>query len=140
MQLMPMLEDSFAAFLDSEDGKEPSVPFHWFYHRFDSYQISPANLTKIYNDLLKQATEVGEGRSEHADKAPVGAACPHNMILTKRWIIVLPRRRGAITKEAGANAIGMLGLIAVATKDEINDWLRLGLTEVLRELGVPKDI
>ncbi|RFU29074.1 hypothetical protein B7463_g7257, partial [Scytalidium lignicola] len=140
MQLMPMLEDSFAAFLDSEGGKEPSVPYHWFYCRFESQHVTPSNLTKVYTDLLKQATKVGDNRSEHADSALPGAACPHNMILTKRWMLVLPRRRAVITKEAGVNAVGMLGVIAVATKEEINTWLRQGLTQALRELGVPKEI
>ena len=139
LQLMPEPENSFAAFLDSKDGEEPNnVPFQWFYHRLDTRHVTPANLTKVYNDLLKQATVVGEGRSEHAATMPRGAACPHNMVLTKRWMVLLPRRRAAINKEAGVNAIGMLGYIAVATKNEIDNWIRLGLTDSLRELGVPK--
>ena len=138
LQLMPMPEDSFAAFLNSKGGKEPSVPFQWFYRHFESQHLTPASLTKVYTDLLKQATEVGEGRSEHADTALPRAACPHNMILTNRWMLVIPRRRAAINKEAGVNAMGMLGLITVATKNEINNWVQLGLTEALREVGVPK--
>ncbi|KAH8807370.1 hypothetical protein F5884DRAFT_821113 [Xylogone sp. PMI_703] len=118
MQLMPMPEDSFTAFLDSESGKEP----------------------RIYAYLLKQASKVRDNQSEHADDASLGAGCPHNMILTKRWMLVLPRRRGAIAKEAEVNSIGMLGVIAVATKEGINTWLRQGLTQTLRELGVLKEI
>lgn len=44
----------------------------------------------------------------------------------------------AINKEAGVNAIGMLGYIAVATQKEIDNWIQLGLTDSLRELGVAK--
>jgi ATP adenylyltransferase len=40
------------------------------------------------------------------------------MILTTRWMVVLPRRWGAINKEAGVNSLGMLGVIAVATTKE----------------------
>ncbi|RFU24684.1 hypothetical protein B7463_g11653, partial [Scytalidium lignicola] len=138
MQLMPMPEDSFAAFLDSEDGKEPDIPFCWFYRRLESQHVTQANLTRIYTDLLKQATRVGKGLSQHAENTPPGAACPHNMILTKRWMIVLPRRRAGINKEAGANAMGMLGYIAVATQGEINKWVQLGPKEVLKQLGVFK--
>ncbi|TPX20296.1 hypothetical protein DIZ76_016184 [Coccidioides immitis] len=138
LQLMPMPEHSLAAFLDSEDGKEPNVPFQWFYHRLKSQHVTPPSLTTVYADLLRQATGVGEGRFEHAGNTQPGAACPHNMILTNRWMLVLPRRRGSINKEAGVNAMGTLGLIAVATKNEIDNWVRLGLTEALRELGVPK--
>ncbi|KAK7746568.1 hypothetical protein SLS62_009365 [Diatrype stigma] len=142
MQLIPTPKYSFASFLDAEEGKceqEPDVPFQWFYRRFGpEVDITPATLRKVYTDLLKQATEVGLGRSEHAASAPHGAACPHNVIFTRRWMIVLPRRRAGINKEAGANAIGMLGVIAVATRNEIDNWVRLGLTTTLRELGVPK--
>lgn len=49
---------------------------------------------------------------------PSGAVCPHNMILTTRWMGVLPRRWGAINKEAGVNSLGMLGVIAVAMTKE----------------------
>ena len=140
MQLMPMPGNSFAAFLDSEDGKEPSVPFHWFYRRFESQHVTPADLTEVYTNLLKEVTRVGKGRSQHADSAPPGAACPHNMILTNRWMIVLPRRQAGINKEAGANAMGMLGYIAVATQNEINNWVRLGLKETLSKLGVSREI
>lgn len=143
MQLMPMPKHSFASFLDSEDdsnGKEPAVPFHWFYHRFESHgqSTAPVDVTRVYADLLEQATRVGEGRSQHAADAAPGAACPHNMILTRRWMLVLPRRRAAVNKEAGANAIGMLGVIAVGTRKEMDHWVRLGLTEGLRQLGVAK--
>ncbi|KAM5463217.1 putative ATP adenylyltransferase [Microsporum audouinii] len=138
LQLMPMPGESFASFLDSKDDNEPNVPFQWFYHRFDSQNITTSSLITVYADLLRRATRVGAGRSEHAGYTQPGAACPHNMILTKRWMIVLPRRRACINKEAGVNALGMLGLIAVATKNEIDNWVRLGLTEALRELGVPR--
>ncbi|KAF2720993.1 hypothetical protein K431DRAFT_339036 [Polychaeton citri CBS 116435] len=138
MQLMPKPKTSFAAFLDTKAGEEPKIPFQWFHHRFGPHQMTPDDIIKIYNDLLEQATNVGDGRSEHAHRAPPGAACPHNMIITKQWMVVLPRRRGGINQKAGANALGMLGVIAVATRHEINNWLQLGPTDVLRELGVPK--
>ncbi|KAF7587797.1 hypothetical protein BBP40_006707 [Aspergillus hancockii] len=143
LQVMPLPANSFAAFLDSSEGREEEpetkVPFEWFYRRFEG-EVAPAALVGVYNDLLEEATKVGGGRGDHAASAPSGAVCPHNMILTKRWMVVLPRRRGAINKEAGVNSLGMLGVIAVATRTEINHWVRLGLTESLEELGVPKGI
>ncbi|KAK6823152.1 hypothetical protein RU639_005914 [Aspergillus parasiticus] len=141
LQVMPLPANSFAAFLDSPEGCEPKtkVPFEWFYRRFEG-KINPATLLGVYSDLLEQATKVGGGRGEHAASAPSGAVCPHNMILTKRWMVVLPRRRGAVNKEAGVNSLGMLGIIAVATTKEIDSWVSLGLTKSLAELGVPKGI
>ncbi|KAL6790937.1 ATP adenylyltransferase domain-containing protein [Trichoderma sp. SZMC 28012] len=140
MQLIPKPPHSFADFLDNEasSGSPPKVPFHWFYQRIDVANTDAKGLTEVYTNLLQQATAVGQGLAQHADSAPLGAACPHNFIMSKRWMIVIPRRRAGINKEAGANALGMLGVIAVATRAEIDNWIRLGLSESLRELGVPK--
>ncbi|KAJ5519178.1 ATP adenylyltransferase C-terminal [Penicillium expansum] len=134
LQVMPLPANSFAAFLDSPGEPETNVPFQWFYRRFED-NVTPAALFEIYKDLLEEATKVS---GDDAANAPPGAVCPHNVIFTTRWIIVLPRRRGAINKEAGVNSLGMLGVIAVATKKEIDTWVKLGLTESLAELGVPK--
>lgn len=139
MQLIPTPAHTFASFLDSEGGEEPSVPFRWFYRRLEPQHVTPADLGRVYNDLLAQATSVAEGLAEHADSAPPGAACPHNMVLTKRWMVVIPRRRAAVNKQAGANSMGMLGYIAIATRDEIDGWVRRGLVESLKVLGVPKE-
>jgi ATP adenylyltransferase/5',5'''-P-1,P-4-tetraphosphate phosphorylase II len=138
MQLIPKPKDSFASFLDGHVVKEPNVPLRWFYHHFGHSKPDVNDLVNVYSNLLKQATEVGEGRSEHADSSPPGAAVPHNFLLTQEWMIVLPRRRAAVNKEAGANAVGMMGVIAVATQNEIDNWIRLGPATTLAELGVPK--
>lgn len=140
MQLLPMPKDSFAAFLDQPDGKEPDVPFAWFYHRFEVHPLTATSVIMTYNDLLKHADRVGQGRAQNAHNAPPGAACPHNMILTKQWMIIIPRRRASVDGKLGANAMGMLGYIPTATKDEIDSWMRLGLKETLGQLGVPRDM
>ncbi|KAG5775491.1 hypothetical protein H9Q73_010833 [Fusarium xylarioides] len=49
-----------------------------------------------------------------------------------------PQAKSGCQQEAGANAIGMVGFIAVATQGEIDNWLRIGLATALAELGVPK--
>ncbi|RFN50203.1 hypothetical protein FIE12Z_5517 [Fusarium flagelliforme] len=138
MQLIPKPKDSFAAFLDEEDAEEPNMPFQWFYHRFGSANVTPEDLLDIYNELLQKATEVGAGLSENAKTLPRGAAIPHNMLVTKNWMAVLPRRRAAVNKEAGANALGMIGVIAVATQKEIDNWIEIGPAKALAELGVPE--
>ncbi|KAF5243108.1 hypothetical protein FAUST_3027 [Fusarium austroamericanum] len=138
MQLIPKPKDSFAAFLDTENGVEPDVPFQWFYHHFESPSLDSKELFGIYNKLLQKATEAGKDQSEHTDSLPAGAAIPHNMLVTNQWMIVLPRRQAAVNKKAGANSIGMMGVIAVATQEEIDNWIRIGPVEALKELGVPK--
>lgn len=139
LQVMPLLPNSFAAFLDSPGEPETNVPFEWFYRRFEG-EVAPSMLISIYNDLLEEATRVAGGCGDHSASAASGAVCPHNMILSKRWMIVVPRRRGAVNKEAGVNSLSMLGVVAVTTTKEIDDWVRLGSTESLAEMGVPKGI
>ncbi|CAG8900569.1 unnamed protein product [Penicillium egyptiacum] len=136
LQVMPLPANSFAAFLHSPEEPETKVPFQWFYRRFESH-VTPAALFGTYKDLLEEASKVA---GDNTTDAPPGAVCPHNVIFTKRRMIVLPRRQGAINKEAGVNSLGILGVIAVATTKEIDNWVRLGLTESLAELGVSKEI
>ncbi|KAL1306340.1 hypothetical protein AAFC00_005055 [Neodothiora populina] len=138
MQLIPKPAKSFAAFLDADNAREPDVPFQWFYHRFDSAPITSIYLSTVYSDLVEQATRASESFRVYTDITSPAAACPHNMILSKRWMIVISRRQAAINKEAGANALGMLGVIAVATDNEVQNWVRLGLTNSLSQLGVPR--
>ncbi|KAE8418063.1 ATP adenylyltransferase-domain-containing protein [Aspergillus pseudocaelatus] len=138
VQLIPTPPKLFASFLDSKDSQPPRVPFECFYRRLNPHDPTPERWLEIYNHLLEQSTNKGRGLSENFGKAPPDAACPHNFILTKRWMVVFPRQRAAINKEAGVNAIGMLGHIVVATQNEIDDWIRLGPTNALRELGVAK--
>lgn len=141
MQLMPMPKDSFAAFLDRAEGEEPApgVPFAWFWRRFGAEGLTPAIAVSVYKVLLKAADKVGRGLGQSASSMPVGAACPHNVIITKRWMVVIPRRRAGLSKATGANAMGMLGYIAVANRSEIDTWGRLGLKDTLGQLGVPNE-
>jgi ATP adenylyltransferase len=91
LQLIPTPPNLFASFLDSKYGKPPRVPFEWFYRRLNPHDSTPERLLDIYNDLLEQSTKKGMGLSENFGTAPPNAACPHNFILTKRWMVVLPR-------------------------------------------------
>ncbi|KAJ6787505.1 hypothetical protein PWT90_02268 [Aphanocladium album] len=139
MQLMPLPADSFASFLDSADGAEPNVPFQWFYQRFSESSSTTADeVVEIYQKLLEQAAAaIGTCQELETDKFP-SAACSHNVILTTRWIVVIPRRRPSVRGESGANAMGMLGYIAVSSQSDIDKWMDQGLSNLLRQLGVPK--
>lgn len=141
MQLMPMPTKGFAEFLETKDAKETPVPFKWFHQRFDTAKaaVTSTDVVNAYNTLLEQASAAYQASGAKVNDQHPDAACPHNMILSKRWMLVLPRRQNAISKEAGANALGMLGVIAVATHKEIENWTKLGLNESLKILGVPRD-
>lgn len=139
MQLMPMPKNTFASFLESADAKEPPVPSQWFYERcFDTSPKAADALIGAYERLLRQATEVmANAEGCEVDNFP-DAACSHNVIMTTRWIVVIPRRRPSVRKESGANAMGMLGYIAVSSQADIDNWTSQGAYHLLGELGVPK--
>ncbi|KAG5745736.1 hypothetical protein H9Q69_011914 [Fusarium xylarioides] len=138
LQLMPLPASGFAVdFLNSDTTNEPKVPFEWFYHKFEDNVATASQATEIYLQLLQQATEAWKAST--GKDIPDGHACPHNVAFTSRWIVVIPRRKAAVNKEAGVNSLGMLGVIAVATEKEIENWVKLGLTNSLRELGVPRN-
>ncbi|RGP58733.1 hypothetical protein FSPOR_11818 [Fusarium sporotrichioides] len=139
VQLMPLPARGFAVdFLNSNSTEEPKVPFEWFYHKFEDSATDCSKEAEIYQQLLQQATEVWKAST--GKNLPEGEACPHNVAFTSRCIVVIPRRHAAVNKEADVNSLGMLGVIAVATKKEIENWVKLGLTDSLRELGVPKNM
>ena len=138
MQLMPYVPGHLASFLDREGEEAPAaVPFHWFYERLDPNTTTPLGLCAVYARLLEKATAVGQGLGENAASAPPGAVCPHSMIFTRRWMLVIPRRR-AIANGAAGNAMGMIGIVWVSQTSEMDLWLGQGPLQVLRELGVPK--
>ncbi|WPH03811.1 Hypothetical protein R9X50_00669400 [Acrodontium crateriforme] len=139
MQLMPKPDNTFAAFLEpGSQRKEPKVPFHWFYHRFDDEYITSTTVHEVYSDLFKQAKGAYESRNNVVKNIAPGAACPHNMIMTRNWMVIIPRQRAAAQGLAGANAMGMLGYLAMATREEIDGWLEMGPEKVLKEVGVYK--
>ncbi|KAF4993184.1 hypothetical protein FGRMN_6669 [Fusarium graminum] len=139
LQLMPLPATGFTVdFLNSSSKEEPRIPFEWFYHRFESDTVTPLSLVETYDRLLQQATAVW--KDSVGQDLLDGYACPHNVVFTARWMVVIPRRRAAINKEAGVNSLGMLGIIAVATESEIDNWKRLGMTDSLKHLGVAKEM
>ncbi|KAI1874618.1 hypothetical protein JX265_004826 [Neoarthrinium moseri] len=56
MQLMPLPKDTFAAFLDRDDGKEPNVPFYWFYRRLQPQVTTISIVIPAYEELCGTAT------------------------------------------------------------------------------------
>jgi ATP adenylyltransferase/5',5'''-P-1,P-4-tetraphosphate phosphorylase II len=112
------------------DEESTKIPFAYFAHHFTSgFSSTPAvELLSIYENLLAQTRSV-LGVSETD-------VTPHNVILWRDWIILVPRRRAAVEK-ASANAAGMLGSIWVPDRSGVDEWLSLGSKNVLMELGVP---
>jgi ATP adenylyltransferase/5',5'''-P-1,P-4-tetraphosphate phosphorylase II len=64
-----------------------------------------------------------------------GAA--HNVVLTKDWIIVIPRSKAGVGKII-ANAYAMMGVVWANSDAQMEEWKSYGPVEVLREIGMPK--
>ncbi|KAK5047048.1 hypothetical protein LTR84_006990 [Exophiala bonariae] len=61
----------------------------------------------------------------------------HNVILTKDWICLVPRRHSGFERGVGVNSAGVLGLAWAINEDEKNAWISIGAAELLRFVGIP---
>jgi ATP adenylyltransferase/5',5'''-P-1,P-4-tetraphosphate phosphorylase II len=138
MQILPMpkSEDGFSFFPDRQDGysRVPYVHFmHYFNHAIMPMFINGKHLHEIYLRLLRlsrQAMGIEEDDTE--------SFCPHNVILVKEWMVVIPRRKREYNG-AGANAAGMMGMVVIPDEAGLKRWTDSGPAKVLSELGVALD-
>ncbi|KAK1730090.1 hypothetical protein CaCOL14_013118 [Colletotrichum acutatum] len=121
------------------DGKQ-EPPFRYFIHHFTSTSPpSTKDLTAKYRELLRQATELIPGREKVVEEDGDGraVAVPHNVILGRRWIVVVPRVKAGVDG-ADVNAVGMLGVVWASRPETVGKWRELGARRVLGEVGVRK--
>ncbi|KXH34115.1 ATP adenylyltransferase [Colletotrichum simmondsii] len=119
-----------------DEKQEP--PFRYFIHRFAGPSPpSTKDLTAKYRDMLRQATELIPGREKVVEEDGDGraVAVPHNVILGRRWIVVVPRVKAGVDG-ADVNAVGMLGVVWASRPETVGRWRELGARRVLGEVGV----
>lgn len=120
---------AFEHMIRASEGKA-KVPFRFFAHHFsDGYAAATAkNVFDVYSKLISQTREL------------LGVSgvdvCPHNIVMWKNWLIVIPRRAG-FTGGASANAGGMMGSVWIPDERNLEEWERIGYAQVLQQLGVP---
>ena len=109
-----------------------TVPFRFFLHQFSQgfRAASAREVLDVYSKLIDQTREL---LNVSADDV-----CPHNIVMWKEYLIVIPRRAG-FTDGASANAGGMMGCVWVPEHKQIDEWDRIGCANVLRQLGVPSE-
>lgn len=81
------------------------------------------HLLEIYQRLLQQAREA-------LDLPTKSDPRHHNFVLTRRWMMVIPRR----AKEfhgITANTAGMMGSIYIWNHHRLDAWKEIGLMKVL---------
>ncbi|KAJ0326231.1 hypothetical protein COL5a_007055 [Colletotrichum fioriniae] len=117
---------------------EQEPPFRYFIHRFSGTSPpSTKDLTAKYRDMLRQTTELIPGREKIVEEDGDGraVAVPHNVILGRRWIVVVPRVKAGVDG-ADVNAVGMLGVVWASRPETVGKWKELGARRVLGEVGV----
>lgn len=131
MQAFPAPEpDKFALW---PDAKDPQPPFKFFMHRFRGRVPQPDELLAIYRALLRRAERaLGHAALEGEP------AVPHNVVMDRNWMVVVPRR-SADWDGISTNAAGMLGMAWVSDEEKMRLWLERGPSNVLARLGVPAD-
>ena len=123
----------FALFPDRSTDEISKVPYV-----YDLIRLSPSSsnadimacICRAYLSCLQRARAVLDVRE--------GEHVPHNVVLVRDWMLVIPRRKARVGG-VSANAAGMLGLVWVREEEELAEWRRRGACRVLRELGVAVD-
>ena len=127
MQLFPRPLD-FVLFPD----REPSqviVPFAYDLVRLEPFSLKEDFVSHLYSSYLSclgsARTILGVAEGEHV---------PHNVVLVREWLLVIPRKKARVGG-ISANAAGMVGLVWTGAEEELDEWKRKGPSSVLREMG-----
>src|SRR5262249_16767501 len=128
MQIIPRPENGPPLFPGRANTASLPAPFLYFVRQINDEFVPIQSLVEMYVSLLAQAKE---SLGISGDTRP----CPHNVVLVKEWMMVIPRTKADIDG-AIANAAGMLGMVWVANEEQLNRWIRFGPAEVLAQVGV----
>lgn len=135
MQILkkPAADSTFRFFPDADDSNT-RVPYQHSLHRFTLGEpLDSKEVYDIYSGFLEECKQtLGIKQTTRS------TLCPHNMVLTKEWMIMIPRRSNDCNG-IGANAAGMLGMPMMSDEKTYDIWMRNGPAKMLAELGVPAD-
>lgn len=134
MQVFPAPDpNKFPLWPDSGDpAVRASVPFKAFLYRFEGRLPSTDGLTIIYQTLLRKAEDALGARSSQA------GAVPHNVILDRKWMLLVPRRARGMGG-VDVNAAAMVGMIWVDGEERMKMWTDQGPAGIFAHVGVPAD-
>jgi ATP adenylyltransferase len=124
-------DERFKWFPDDDEQTGPG-----FVHYLQRFDELPGNRLEGGNQLLEIYLRLLQQTREALDLS-ADVPCPHNFVLTRRWLVVIPRR----AKEfhgITANSAGMMGSVYIWTQEQLDAWKRIGPMNVLRGLGLPK--
>ncbi|KAK5052542.1 hypothetical protein LTR84_002407 [Exophiala bonariae] len=105
-----------------------SVPFIHFLHRFSKPAVTALEVFDVYLRFL--------GDRRHVLALPDDQVeVPHNVVITKRWIVVIPRSKENIDGTT-ANSAGMMGSVWLNNEQQLEKWIAQGPSWVLSQLGL----
>ncbi|KAL5336170.1 ATP adenylyltransferase-domain-containing protein [Aspergillus crustosus] len=120
-------------FPDSQDARK-AVPYRYCLRYLHGIELQRpegyAKLSGVYTELLAEAKE------SLGDNIPDDGYVPHNVALTREWIIVIPRRNVEV-EGVTANTAGMLGSVWLTSEEQMSEWKEVGPKKILAGLGVP---
>ncbi|GIJ99627.1 hypothetical protein Aspvir_003628 [Aspergillus viridinutans] len=131
MQILPRPAHLFP---DDPNFDPGVIPFQYvlrYLHDLDfENQDCPSKLCEVYQELLAEAKErLGQSASTNTE-----GYFPHNVVLAREWMIVIPRRSNNF-EGITANAAGMMGSVWLKSEDELARWKEVGPTKALGGLG-----
>ncbi|KAF2659405.1 hypothetical protein K491DRAFT_583047, partial [Lophiostoma macrostomum CBS 122681] len=115
---------------DAAASKDIRVPFRYFIYRFARDRSRDGDSSEAYQAYVKMLRDSREVLGLGGDQY-----CPHNVVMTRDWMVVIPRRRGQVGG-LGVNAASMMGLATVKDEEEFGKWKSAGVERVLEEAGV----
>lgn len=104
-----------------------NVPLKHFVLRLPPHATT-STVTQAHRRLLQQVRQIQQ-------QTQSGTA--HNVIITKDWICLVPRRHSGFERGVGINSAGVLGLAWAISEDEKNAWISNGAADLLRYVGIP---
>ncbi|RYP48441.1 hypothetical protein DL769_011201 [Monosporascus sp. CRB-8-3] len=131
MQISPYLKDRLIPWPETSS-EPPNTPYEFVLRRFES-ELAPHEALVIYEQMMAEVRSLLGLNGTPSDYVP------HNVALGQGWILVIPRRNAGVGGAYG-NTLSMLGMVSVATKEELRCWLSQGPREVQSQLGIPRRV
>jgi ATP adenylyltransferase len=111
-------------------GRAPGLPFVHGLARLDLV-TSPAEaarrLLRAYLDLMSALVL--------ADAELTWQRAPHNVVITRQWMLAVPRS-AEFYEKISVNSLGFIGGLLVRTREQLEAIRRIGPMTVLRHVGV----
>jgi len=128
--------------MGEDEDQLKNLPMKCFVKKFDQADEFPGEdeILQAYTELLEKATQA---LTQATRKGGVDIAIakegviPHNVILDKKWMVVVPRRNAGLHGLV-PNAAAILGMVWVPNEKQLKAWMGEGVSRVLAHAGIPQ--